>query len=379
MHSFFEIRNRNTTLKSVDILLYGPIPYYDWDTDKVKNTATEFVTAFKNLEKEFDTIHIRINSPGGSMFEGLPIYNVIASSTKEVHTWNDGVAASMGAVVLLAAKKDRIHAAKNSLLMIHAASLWGGGNAKQLAEKIQMLNKFDETIINSIASITGKEKQEVEDLFFDGKDHWLSAADAENLGLISHLEDYHAEKLPANGQVSTLQNMDFQEVCNAFELLREDEETGFFNRIYTKIVNALSTHPPKLITNQTSEDTMNFEQELEILAKETPTPEELSAIRNKLIEFTGANERFTRAELDSEISTAVANATAPLNDTISAKDTEIETLTAQVTRLKEKPADPPGNPPAAKDTPPDNNDPKILDHADWEHNKEIIAEAKNLI
>lgn len=337
---FFSIQNKNKEAKTVDILLYGPIPHYDWTQDKQVNSATNFVTEIKRLENEFDRINIHINTPGGSMIHGLPIFNAIASSKADIHTYNDGVAASMGAVILMAAKKENIHSSKNSLIMIHPASSDGFGNAKQLAEQIKVLEKFDNSIINTIMDLSGKSKEEVEERFFDGNNHWLTTEDALTYGLIGQIEDYAAHNLPANGNVSKIQNMNFLEICNEFEQLNAPKkEESIFARIKETIYEAFKSIPT--IENNfphINKTDMTFENELKILGMENPSKEELASVKNALEKITGNSEVFTKEEFENQLKLDIKDKLDAEKKThtavITAKDEEITKLKNTITALE---------------------------------------------
>src|SRR5690606_1969485 len=191
---FYEVTNKSPENKSVDILIYGSIPELDWDTWELKNSADKFVKDFKALEKDYDRINIRINSLGGSVYHGFPIFNVIASSKKDIHTYNDGIAASMGGVLLLAGKT--VHSAKNGILMIHNALSWSIGHAGDLREVADMLDKYDGIIAQNFADKSGKSVDDIKAKFLNYKDHYLTADEAKEEGFVDIIEDYESEDAP---------------------------------------------------------------------------------------------------------------------------------------------------------------------------------------
>lgn len=172
------------------------------DTDEQQETITAMsvVDALNELAKDYDVIQFRINSPGGNVFEGEAIVNAIRSCSAEVHTYNDGVAASMAAGIWLAGKKR--YMGRNATLMIHAPTSLCWGNAVEMREQANVLDTFTEASAESIAELTDMTVEDVQKAFFeDGKDHWMSYADVERLGFLSTGEDYHVEqRLPGNAQ-----------------------------------------------------------------------------------------------------------------------------------------------------------------------------------
>lgn len=187
------ISNVSADGKSADIYIYGPIGFswYDdngWD-------AAGFVAEFNRLASKCDRINIHINSPGGIIDEGLPIFNAIQSCSKDTHTYIDGIAFSMGAVIALAGKT--VHAAKNALMLFHNASGWASGNAQDFRQTAEMLDTYDSSLITSLSSKTGLTEAQVREQYFDYKDHLLNAADAKKAGFIDVIEDFSA-KIPEN-------------------------------------------------------------------------------------------------------------------------------------------------------------------------------------
>src|SRR3954469_2359119 len=103
-----------------DVMIYDII---GWET-----TAKQFVTDLKALDAK--TINLRINSPGGDVFEGVAIYTALKEHPAKVITHVDGLAASMASIIMLAG--DEVHIAKNAFVMIHNAWSWATGDAAEL-------------------------------------------------------------------------------------------------------------------------------------------------------------------------------------------------------------------------------------------------------
>lgn len=331
--SFYSIRNESTATKSVDILIYGDIPDWDEDTYKMKNSADQFVRDFQRLEKDYDRINIHINSPGGSLFHAFPIFNIIKASKKEIHTYNDGIAASAASVILMAGKK--IHSAKNGMVMIHNASNIVWGNAMDLREAADVLEKYDGVIADHYAKMLGKTKEETLAAYMDYKDHWLTADEALEQGLIHEIEDYESEDAPP----ANISNMAFEEVMNLYRK-KNDGQDNFFTKMANRIRTAF--HPATTETEEqsaasaptesqptNSTPTMDFKTSLDILAKGQVSPEDIAAITAEISAFTGPNEKFTAEEVQNKVNSALA----PLNEQISNLTTEKTNLATQVQNL----------------------------------------------
>lgn len=153
------------------LLIYDEIG--EWGT-KAKDVA-QFL-----IDNEGEDIDIRINSPGGSVFDAYAIYNNIRN-TKNVTIYIDGIAASAAAIIALCGKPLKM--ADNAQLMLHSASTAAWGNKKQMEEQITFLDSIDTTLASMIATKMGKEVQEIKDTYFDGADHWLTAQECKDMGI----------------------------------------------------------------------------------------------------------------------------------------------------------------------------------------------------
>jgi len=187
--------------QEADILIYGEIGD-SWFDESV--TARQFRNDLKALEQNNTRINVHINSVGGSVWDGLAIYNALRSSPVDIHTYNDGIALSMGALVLMAGKT--VHAASNSLTMLHAPSLCICGNSKDLTKAINVLDKVENSLVDCIVTRTKEKESDVRTMWFDGEDHWLNADEAKAFGFIDVIED---EKIKVDPKVK---NLNYSEV-----------------------------------------------------------------------------------------------------------------------------------------------------------------------
>lgn len=101
--------------KSADIFIYGEITKYAW-TEEGEHSATTFKQELDELG-DVDIINLYVNSPGGSVFEGITIHNMLKRHKAKVTAHVDALAASIASVIIMAA--DEIRMPSNSMLMIH--------------------------------------------------------------------------------------------------------------------------------------------------------------------------------------------------------------------------------------------------------------------
>ena len=132
-------------------------------------------------------IHFFINSPGGSIYAGLGIYDIMQHIACPVHTYCVGLAASMGSLLLSAGSAGHRHSLPHSRIMIHQPLGGARGRASDveiMAKEIQTLKKqLNEIYIkHSSQSLTMDQIEEKTD-----RDNFLSPSQAIELGLIDHV------------------------------------------------------------------------------------------------------------------------------------------------------------------------------------------------
>lgn len=190
-----------------EILLYGYIgqDYWWWpEKDEESITDISFRKAFNELAEKYNRINIRINSPGGSLLHGNAIISTIMNSPVEVHTYNDGMAASMAASIWLSAENR--HMGVNATLMLHNTMNGIWGNAKELRQMADTLDKFTSTTASLIANRTGMDEDEVKEMFFnDYEDHWLTRQECDDMGFITAKDDkYENEEMVSQAQAKAM-------------------------------------------------------------------------------------------------------------------------------------------------------------------------------
>ena len=142
-----------------------------WDGEGV--TAKQFIADLQAIKAP--SITLSINSPGGSLFDGIAIYNALKRCNAQITGRVMGVAASAASVVLMAA--DTIEMPANTFLMLHKAS-WGAyGNADEMQAAVDTLATIDKAIVATYAARTGKSNEDITSLLDQG-DVWLSADEA---------------------------------------------------------------------------------------------------------------------------------------------------------------------------------------------------------
>ena len=132
-------------------------------------------------------ILVRINSPGGSVTAGMAIYDTMQYIKPQVRTVCIGMAASMGAFLLMAGQKGKRCALPNSEVMIHQPLGGAQGQATDVQIQAEWLLKTKEKMIRMKAEMTG---QDIERIRRDvERDHFMSAQEALEYGIIDEIFD----------------------------------------------------------------------------------------------------------------------------------------------------------------------------------------------
>lgn len=130
-------------------------------------------------------ISIYINSPGGSVYAGLGIYDTMQYISSDVKTICTGMAASMAAVLLVAGEKGKRFTLNHSRVMIHQPMGGAQGQASDIeitAREIQKLKKELYTIISNHSGVPFKKVEKDSD-----RDYWMTSAEAKQYGMIDEV------------------------------------------------------------------------------------------------------------------------------------------------------------------------------------------------
>ena len=134
----------------------------------------------KDLNELTGPVKIRINSPGGSVFGGMSIYNAIQSYEGGTTTIIDGLAASAASYISMAGDTVKIN--QGAFIMIHEAWSLAVGNASDFRKEADLLDKIDSQIAGFYARKTGKDLPEIQGIMTD--ETWFTADEALEFGLV---------------------------------------------------------------------------------------------------------------------------------------------------------------------------------------------------
>ncbi len=153
-------------------------------TDYVANIIQAQLLYLESTDPSKD-IQIYLNSPGGSVHAGLGIYDTMQYISSDIATICTGMAASMGAVLLIAGSKGKRSALKHSRIMIHQPMGGAQGQAADIEITAREIIKARNQLYAIIADHTGNNIKKVEK--DADRDYWMSSEEAKKYGMIDEV------------------------------------------------------------------------------------------------------------------------------------------------------------------------------------------------
>lgn len=207
-------------------------------------TAEAFSAELNNALQEDDEINIYINSPGGSVYHGWDMFNEIRTAISEgatIKTYNIGLAASMGSVLLLAADPENRYTAENSMFMIHNPSGLAFGDKEKMKKEQDLLAKIGGIMSKLYARETNTNEEYMEALM--KRTTWYNPEELISEGFIKSGHIVDGGKPIEKVQIKGLAKEEFANIpdgfenilCfdNSFHTMNEDENIDL-----TKITNS---------------------------------------------------------------------------------------------------------------------------------------------
>ena len=191
--------------KTGELYIFGQITDTKWYDDE--NTPTSIKQALEDMG-DIDTLEIRVNSEGGSVFAGLAIIGVIDNfkSKKNCKTVSivEGLAASMASVIACAA--DKVVMKENAFMMIHPASSFAWGNSEDLRRTADLLEKVDGQLRDIYMKRFNDSREKLNELV--DAETWLTAKEAKGYGLCDEIQESVKLAACANGVIFNNVNFD---------------------------------------------------------------------------------------------------------------------------------------------------------------------------
>ena len=152
--------------------------------DQVANIVTAQLLFLESADRTRD-IQMYLNSPGGSVYAGLGIYDTMQIIAPDVATICTGMAASMGAVLMCAGEKGKRTALKHSRVMIHQPMGGAQGQASDIAITYKEIEKLKKELYEIMAEHSGQKFSKIEK--DSDRDYWMTAQEAKEYGFVDEV------------------------------------------------------------------------------------------------------------------------------------------------------------------------------------------------
>lgn len=162
---------------SLDIAIYDEIGFWGIYAVDFKNLLDSY--------RDVKTINLSIHSPGGSVFEGLAIYNMLRNHPATVNVHIDGLAASIASVIAMAG--DSITIPENAFLMIHKPWNVSAGDAEKLRDDADLLDKVETSLLAAYRNKTGLPDDEITAMI--AAETWMNGVEAVEKGFADSLAE----------------------------------------------------------------------------------------------------------------------------------------------------------------------------------------------
>jgi len=180
--NWFKIINSADASQPVEIQIYQQIGK-DWWSDSGVD-AVGFADQLKAIPKG-RKINVRINSPGGNVWDGLTIYNLLRDRKQDVTCYIDGVAASIASIIALAGEK--VVMPKNAMMMIHDPSGMCAGTAEDMRKMAECLDRHKDSLVSIYVDETGQSEAKIREKM--SAETWFTGQDALDFGLCTDLSE----------------------------------------------------------------------------------------------------------------------------------------------------------------------------------------------
>lgn len=152
--------------------------------DEVANIVTAQLLFLDSTDRTRD-INMYVNSPGGSVYAGLGVYDTMQYVSPDVATICIGMAASMGCVLLAAGTHGKRAALKHARIMMHQPSGAIGGQATDIEITVKEIRKLKRELYEIVCQHSGQPVERVQDDF--DRDYWLTAQEAKDYGFVDEV------------------------------------------------------------------------------------------------------------------------------------------------------------------------------------------------
>ena len=182
------IEERQLNVAQMDVfsrLMMDRIIFLGTDVNDYTANVIQAQLLFLDQAEPGKDVSIYINSPGGSVYAGLGIYDTMQYISSDVSTICTGMAASMAAVLLVAGEKGKRFALKHSRVMIHQPMGGAQGQASDIAITAREIQKLKKELYTIISDHSGQPFEKVE--ADSDRDYWMTSMEAKEYGMIDNV------------------------------------------------------------------------------------------------------------------------------------------------------------------------------------------------
>ena len=169
---------------TAEIYLYGQIVGESWGGE-YGISEKDIIKALKDIPKTVKNINVRVNSPGGSVFSGTTIYEFLKNHPAKVTAYVEGMAASIASIIIMAS--DEIVMGDAGMIMIHKPLVGVYGNANELQDMIEILDRIEYQMISIYLKRVKKSREEIANML--AKETYFGAEQAIEVGLADRKMD----------------------------------------------------------------------------------------------------------------------------------------------------------------------------------------------
>jgi len=291
MQSWYTIRARD---EGVELLIYDEIGAYGV-------SSKSFLVELGALDTKAP-LNLRLNSPGGSVFDAVAIYNALMRHEGPVTVTIDGIAASAASYIAMAG--DTVVMPENTFLMIHDPSGMVMGNAGDMRSMAEALDKIAGSLVRGYSAKSGRPDEGIAALM--AAETWLDAADALELGLADKVIE--PVRIAASFDITRFRNAPI-DLVEAVEKARPLDNSEPKEGDPTEGTQApVST--PAGVADPASEP----EKSGEPPAEPAPKSPDMSVIRNEAMSYAKAVVDLCRLAGQSQMAASFLSAETSLED-----------------------------------------------------------------
>ena len=190
----YRIRNAGKTLE-----LY----VYDYIGGWLGGITPQMIANDLKESGKIDVINLRINSPGGDVFDGITIYNLLKRHPARVEVDIDGLCGSIATIIAMAG--DHVRMAQNATFMVHEPSSGAFGTAEDMRKQADVLDQAKESLLDTYIAKTGGNRGHLSELM--AAESWLRASDAREEGFVDEVTDELEMAACSNFDLSKFKNV----------------------------------------------------------------------------------------------------------------------------------------------------------------------------